>query len=220
MHTARFNSGLCGGFAPHESLSAIGHGGANCPSEEGALWRDSCGRSVVRGLVGRGRQVAMSASQVASMEDKVTFRSITPVFNYPPAGRPPFVRSGRYRGAEFEISLKWYPPGKEGFEALTKCANEHERNGLQSIHLCHHAIRPATNWFLVVELVQPLSEDLKVSSNTVESVEVLRSAIAAIRLHSPKGLSCHHTYQYRTPSAGAEGSLSPPLISGNTNSRT
>ncbi len=52
---------------------------------------------------------------------------------------------------------------------------------------------------LVVDVIQPLTDERKVAGNTKEASIVFQSIVSALRLHSSKGLAYEYTYQFRSP---------------------
>ncbi len=131
------------------------------------------------------------------MSDTVTFRTITPIFRFVTSDASPFVHSGSYKDAEYSITLKQYPQGKESFDELMAFAEDATRNALTAIHISDEF--STTDYFLVVDVTQPLSDDRKVASNTSETVDIETRILTALRLHSSRGVKFEKSYDFRKP---------------------
>lgn len=141
------------------------------------------------------------------MVDNLTFRYVTPVFRFSHFGN--FEYSGEYKDAKYIISLKGY--GDEmsptvlpevDRKELFKYAPEGTLNDFIFIHRSERFFPPLTNVMLVVDVIQPLSEDRKVSSQTREAAEIFHSILSSLRLHTSSGLDYEHSYLFREPIIG------------------
>lgn len=131
------------------------------------------------------------------MSNTVTFRTITPIFSFVTSDASPFVHSGTYKDADYSITLKQYPQGKESFAELMTFADDATQNALKSIHISDHF--HATDYFLVVDVTQPLTENRKVAVNTWETLHIETQILTALRLHSSRGVKFEKSYGFRTP---------------------
>ena len=127
---------------------------------------------------------------------QLTFRYLTPIFNFEPLE---FSHSGTYKDATYSIVLKQYEQGPASFAELTKYAREESKKRLQSLHLSGDHSWGGTDIFLIVDVIQPLTEDRRVASNTVEVNGMHESILSALRLHSTKGITYELTYHFRHP---------------------
>lgn len=132
------------------------------------------------------------------MTDEITFQSVTPIFRFElDPSDAEFLHCGRFRSAEYAISLRKYEQGQAGFDELMKYADEYSRRALASIHI--HRSCGATDYFLVVDATQPLADDLKVAENSSESVHIASTILKSLQLHSSMGVLCHESYHFRSP---------------------
>ena len=74
------------------------------------------------------------------MNDTITFRSVTPLFDFAMEDGQEFHYVGDVNSATFQVTLKKYPQGPEGFAELMKYADEHRRKALISIHIAPNLV--------------------------------------------------------------------------------
>ena len=143
------------------------------------------------------------------MSEIVTFRSLTPVFGFRTSDDSPFTHSGTYKDANYSISLKQVPQGKQGFDELMALADNDTHNELTGIHISENG--NTTDYFLIVDVKQPLTEDREKGVNTQESLRIGTQILTALRLHSTKGVNFEKTYNFRQPQSTCRFSISSPL---------
>jgi hypothetical protein len=134
---------------------------------------------------------------------EITFRYLTPIFRFPKAAEPPFTHSGRYKEAAFFISLKWYEWNRASFDELLKYATEAQREALQEqiygISRPPVHIHGLPNWFLIIDVIQPYRDELRVAGNTAEAEHIWINTLNALQLHTLKGLFFHYSFCFRSP---------------------
>src|SRR3990172_3906465 len=146
--------------------------------------------------------------------DQKAFRSITPIFNFTLG--TDFSHSGAFKEASFNISLRKYEPGKKSYDELMKYADKTSRSQLTSIHIYTKGPMILAEFFLVVDVIHPSNEDLKVSTNSYESVHILKTILDSLRLHSSNGLLCDKTFYFSFPQHSHGGTAyGSPLINQN-----
>jgi hypothetical protein len=145
--------------------------------------------------------------------ENITFRSLTPIFKFTLGDNSEFLHSGTFKDASYSISLRKYAEGKPGFDELMRYADEISHEKLRSIHLAPPPLHGVADYFLVVDVTQSLTEDLRVNINPYESVHISNKVLDALRLHSSKGLLYCNTYLFRFPHHPQGGqATSSPLI--------
>lgn len=133
------------------------------------------------------------------MVDEITFRSITPIFNFEfEHDDTEFSHSGEFKKVRFYISLKRYKKTKVGFpDELMKYVDEHYRREPISTHAPDHYPHN-TDYFLVVDATHPYTDGLKFKKLSHESSIFQNSIIRSLRLHCSKGLLFYQTYHLRS----------------------
>lgn len=126
--------------------------------------------------------------------DNVTFRSIVPIHQFAfEQADGQFLHSGNYQNATFTISLSRCDRTKDGFDKLLEGVDKWIREQLAS----KYAGVEGTNYYLVVDVTQPIGDELKVPGNSFESIHIPNTMIEALRLHSSRGLLFVQTYQFQ-----------------------
>lgn len=146
------------------------------------------------------------------MNETITFRSVTPLFNFVMEEGVEFRYEGRLNNVEFAVTLKRYPPVPESAEELMKYADERERQHLNGMHMAPpgHSGFPPTEYFLVADFTHP-AKGLEVHGNTYESVFVNQAVLDSLRINASKGIVRFTSYHWRSvPSIGFSTSL--PMV--------
>lgn len=148
----------------------------------------------------------------------MTFRSVTPVFNF--GGLEPgseYRTHGRFHGADYEVLFQRMPQGPGGFRRLTKGASPGAKERLTSLHV-HDAFGIA-NHVVVIDVAYDLSRmsraegrDFRNRGNTRESATLERAVRDALRLHSTAGLLVDRSYEWSWPRQYTGSSSSSRLI--------
>lgn len=125
----------------------------------------------------------------------ITFRSITPVLRFEfEQDDIEFSHSGQFREAMYSIRMKKYERGTPDFEDLMKYAEPYYRLGVVPVY-CDV---PST-YGLVVDVSQPLTDELELCSDSPESTQITRTILTSLRLHASKGLQYDLTFLTRSP---------------------
>lgn len=144
------------------------------------------------------------------MNDTITFRSVTPLFNFQMDDGQEFRYHGDVNGASFEVTLKKYPAGPESFAELVKYADVKRQKSLEQIHLSPNGLIKPADYFLVADVTHP-AKGLEVHANTKESVEVAQAVLDSLRLNTTKGIIRFKTYLWRSVPDTFHGSSSPSV---------
>jgi len=144
--------------------------------------------------------------------NQIIFRALIPIFRFEfQENDDVFEHHGEYKEATYQISLKQYEQGEISFNELMKYANHKARKSLESIHIQDGH---PTKYFLIVDVTQSNNEELKVASNSVESVIIEKAITCSLRLSSTRGFRIHNSYSFRWPEAQYFNySRGTPLIS-------
>ncbi len=133
------------------------------------------------------------------MVESITFRYLTPIFRY--SHLTDFEHSGEYKEARYTIALKGYnsrriPEIEEGniLNELLKYGNEPAIKNLQSLHISRQIFPNIADAFLVVDVMQPLTDDRVLDANSWEAIDIFNQFITALRLHTTQGLLYEYTY--------------------------
>jgi hypothetical protein len=141
----------------------------------------------------------VSAAGPAQSQQNVTFRMMTPVFNYQVEGGGHLKHSGQYGNARFEILLRPYQHNATDFDEVTRYCDEStlQMQELREFPHSRHFMQTA-NYVLLVDAIQPAAPN---QNGSRECVQIMAAAQNALRLHSSGGLPSHHTYSWRSPRA-------------------
>ncbi len=136
------------------------------------------------------------------MTENITFRYLTPIFSHNRSAN--FEHSGQYKDASYNISLKGYDiPLEDMLRELLEHGNETAVENLQDINCSERFSPSSTNVFLVIDVVQPLTEERRISTNSQESLDIFEKIITSLRLHIKYGLLYEYTYIFNFfPSSG------------------
>lgn len=143
--------------------------------------------------------------------DQKTFRSITPIFNFTLGAE--FHHSGTFKDANFDVCLKKYDHGEKAYDELMRYADDAARKQLISIHMLNETM--STEYFLVIDVIHPSNDDLKISRKSDESERVRNAILDSLRLHSPNGLLYDYTYYFSHPSPYGGTAYVCPLVNQN-----
>jgi hypothetical protein len=135
------------------------------------------------------------------MNNTVTFRSVTPLFNFEMEEGQEFHHTGQLNTSTFNVTVKKYPSSPDGFLELTKYAVDDQRKSLTSIHIAPNHLFVPADYFVVVDVTQPISEGLETRGNTTESVMANHAILDSLRLNASKGIDRFNTYHWREPQA-------------------
>lgn len=80
-----------------------------------------------------------------------------------------------------------------------KYGSEGTLKNLWNMHRSERFYPPITNVVLIVDVVQPLTDERKLFTNTKESDRVFDSIVSALRLHGSQGLTYEYSYLFRSP---------------------
>lgn len=151
------------------------------------------------------------------MSDTVTFRSVTPIFRFEMEDGQEFHHAGELNNATFQITVKKFLPGPDGFSELTEYADENQKKALTSIHMSPEPLFPPADYFVVVDVTHSPQAGLETHGNTRESVVVNQAILDSLRFNSSLGIDRFNTYHWKEPhNLGAGTSLSlfrPTLFS-------
>lgn len=142
------------------------------------------------------------------MNSSITFRSVTPIFDFEMEDGHEFRHSGQLNDASFDVTLKKYLPGPEGFAELMEYANESQMEACRSIHMSPNGWG-ATEYFLVVDDTHSPTERVDTRGNSPESVLVHQAVISSLQLNTTKGIKRFNTYQFRSSPSRGSGTSSP-----------
>jgi len=148
------------------------------------------------------------------MNDYITFRSVTPLFNLEMEDGQEFRHAGEVESANFEVTLKKYPHGPTSFAELMKYADENLRKSLISIHMPPNLHGHPADYFVVIDVTHSPAKGLEKHGNTTESVLVSQVILDSLRLNSSKGISRFNTYHWRSESHNdvVGGGTSTPFV--------
>ncbi len=135
----------------------------------------------------------------------ITFRFITPVFNY--NRMSDFQHKGFYKGAAYTISLKSYGDNptqyclsEEDLNQLFKYGGEGTLKSLWNMTHSQYRCYLPTNIILVVDVVLQENEEIETFFNAPEAVMINAHILSALQIHASKGIAYEQTYQFRSPS--------------------
>jgi hypothetical protein len=130
---------------------------------------------------------------------EVTFRSITPVFHFKFAqDGTEFTHFGQFEDITYKVRIKRYERGTPDFEELMKYAGP--GSAVEPVYYD----QPAT-YGVIVDVSQALTDELELCSDSLESRQATRTALASLRLLASKGIRYNRTYLRRFPPHPHEG---------------
>lgn len=133
-----------------------------------------------------------------TLSERITFRYLTPVFNYNSAIN--FECSGSYKDVTYSISLKRYAMKKDRFNPIFKYANEIAIEELRdNIGDTNLYIPSYTEVFLIVDVQQPFTVETERSVSTLTSYHIFEQILNALRLHTTTRLLHERYYIFRSP---------------------
>lgn len=125
--------------------------------------------------------------------DRITFRSITPVFRFRfDQDDAEFLQGGKFRDTTYGIVVKKYISDTADFDELIDWSPHY------SVLASVFRSTPPT-YGVVVDVSQGLTTRLELGSDSGESRRVTRAILDALRLHASKGLPHDRTYLLRHP---------------------
>ena len=136
--------------------------------------------------------------------ENLIFRYLTPIFKQ--VHSIAFEHEGSYKEARYSIRLRGYGTDpspsilpEDDLQELLKYGAEGTLKHLWNMHKSQRFFPPYTNVILVVDVTQPLTDELKVCMNTREANKIFESILSALRLHMSSGLAYEYTYIFRAP---------------------
>ncbi|HOF32677.1 MAG TPA: HEPN domain-containing protein [Spirochaetota bacterium] len=129
--------------------------------------------------------------------DEIHFRCITPLFRFKFDNEDKvFLKFGVIKKIKYDIEIKKYNRGKEGFDSLLQIANNDASKCLVSLG---HSEYGHTDYYAVLNLYYSNrdADKNKHCGNTEETNDIVYSIIKAIKLNAQAGVSTNGSYILR-----------------------
>ncbi len=151
------------------------------------------------------------------MIENIIFRYLTPLFHYNYLDH--FEHSGCYKDANYTIRIEGYSNEKLlEFERqnivneLLKYANSRAIKNLQTIYLSEETPPRVAEAFLIVDVVQPFTEDRVINRISLEGINIFEGFIATLGLHATRGLAYEYTYIFCSHPNAEPLSIDYPIL--------